>query len=220
MSKITTVIIAGSLYVVIVGFLVVLSALDIISAGTYMIIFLTSSLIVGLIIIFQYSQLRIKAKQELDNKVKEIEQKSEETPEKSKYSWDIARIKLEAYFDRNLSQINYIFWISIFVMVTGFGFIVCGILMSINYPEVITITYIASISGIITEFIGVTFMLIYRSTIRQATKNMNVLERINSVGMAIQILDSIPDSDEELKSQTKAEITKLLIEYKSDKVST
>ena len=49
---------------------------------------------------------------------------------------------------------------------------------------------------------------------------MNVLERINSVGLAIQILDSIPDSDEELKSQTKAEITKLLIEYKSDKVST
>ena len=157
------------------------------------------------------------AQRKLDDKLKEIEKKGEATPEKTKYSWDIARIKLEAYFDRNLSQINLIFWISIFVMIAGLVFIIWGITMAMKSPEVIKITYIASGTGIITEFIGATFMLIYRSTIRQASINMNVLERINSVGMAIQILDSIPESNEQLKSQTKAEITKLLLENKVDK---
>jgi len=41
--------------------------------------------------------------------------------------------------------------------------------------------------------IGVTFMVIYRSTMAQANQFMEVLERINTVGMAVQILDTIPN---------------------------
>jgi hypothetical protein len=49
---------------------------------------------------------------------------------------------------------------------------------------------IATISGIITQFIGATLMLIYRSTMAQAIEFMTVLERINTVGMAVQLSDS------------------------------
>jgi hypothetical protein len=51
----------------------------------------------------------------------------EKEPEKAKPAWDLARVKLELYFDRNLSQINYIFWLSVLVMAVGFGFILYGI---------------------------------------------------------------------------------------------
>ena len=44
----------------------------------------------------------------------------------------------------------------------------------------------AAVSGIITQFIGVTFMVIYRSTMAQANAFMVVLDRINSVGMAFR----------------------------------
>ena len=150
----------------------------------------------------------------IEEKINAIEEKRESNPEKTKYSWDVARIKLESYFDRNLSQINSIFWISIFILIAGFGFIICGIVISINKPDIMPLTYTAAIAGVITEFVGATVMVVYRSTMKQATQNMNVLERINQVGMAIQILDSIPDSEEKLQSETKAEITKLLLNMK------
>jgi hypothetical protein len=40
---------------------------------------------------------------------------------------------------------------------------------------------------------------------------MNVLERINTVGMAVQILDAIPDASAELKNSTRAETVSLLL---------
>ena len=80
------------------------------------------------------------------------------------------------------------------------------------------ISYIGAAAGIITEFIGATFMFIFRSTIAQANSFMSTLERINSVGMGVQILETIPDEDRELKSATKAELVKLLLQssYKSN----
>jgi hypothetical protein len=62
--------------------------------------------------------------------------------------------------------------------------------------------YVAIGSDIITQFIGVTFMVIYRSTMARANQFMEVLERINTVGMAVQVLDSIPEKEAELKNRT------------------
>ena len=121
---------------------------------------------------------RQKEKQ-TEEKVERIEERAEKEPEKIRFAWDLARTKLEAYFDRNLNQVKSIFWVSIFVMIVGFGFVAYGILRSLNDPQRITASYVASISGVITEFIGVTLMLIYRSTLQQAGTFMTVLERIS-----------------------------------------
>jgi hypothetical protein len=66
---------------------------------------------------------------------------------------------------------------------------------------------------VITEFIGATFLFIYRSTIQQASSYSRTLERINSVGMAMQILDTMPDGakPDDLKNKTKAALVELLI---------
>ena len=42
-------------------------------------------------------------------------------PDKAKPVWDVARTKLEFYIDSNLSQNHYIFWVSLIVMMVGFG---------------------------------------------------------------------------------------------------
>jgi hypothetical protein len=94
-------------------------------------------------------------------------------------------------------------------MLVGFGFVLWGVGLAIKSPGEST-AWIAAISGIITEFIGVTFMVIYRSTMAQANAFMQVLERINTVGMAVQILDSIPEPDKDLKNTTRAELVRLL----------
>jgi hypothetical protein len=58
-------------------------------------------------------------------------------------------------------------------------------------------------------------MVIYRSTMAQANRFMEVLERINTVGMAVQILDSIPEAEAQLKNSTRAEIVALLLSAKA-----
>lgn len=153
--------------------------------------------------------------EEYVQRIIKIEKLVEEQPDKIRFAWDLARIKMEAYFDRNLSQISLIFWISVIVMSIGFGFLLFAILRSINEPKVLPASFIAAVTGMITEFIGATFMLIYRSTMKQAASYMATLERINSVGMAVHILDSISGEQSTLKDSTRSELVKLLL--KQDK---
>ena len=150
-----------------------------------------------------------KAELEIDRAQSEAQSK----PEKSKPAWDLARATLEAYFNRNLSQVTSIYWLSVAVMLVGFIIVGVGISFAFSIPAAITPAAIASIAGIITEFIGATFLFIYRSTIQQAINYSRTLERINSVGMAMQILDTMPDETrpDDLKSKTKASLVDLLV---------
>ena len=151
--------------------------------------------------------------QKSNEKIALAESRAERQPEKARPAWDLARITLEAYFNRNLSQITYIFWLSVVVMIVGFGIIVWGITQSLQSPNSLTPASLSVLAGIITEFIGATFLFIYRSTIQQAINYSKTLERINSVGMAMQILDTMPDDAQQsnLKSSTKANLVELLV---------
>ncbi len=152
----------------------------------------------------------MREKRQARERIERIEVKAEKEPEKVKFAWELASAKLEAYFDRNLMQVFSIFLVAIFAMFVGFGFVLWGVWLAIKTPGQNT-SWIAAISGIITEFIGVTFMVIYRSTMSQANAFMQVLERINTVGMAVQILDSIPDAEGQLKNKTRAELVTMLL---------
>jgi len=149
------------------------------------------------------------------------ESKAEAEPEKTKPAWDLARVTLESYFNRNLSQVTAIFWLSVIVMFIGFAIIIWGITQAIQSPNSTLPAVITGLAGVITEFVGTTFLLIYRSTMEQAITYTKTLERINSVGMAMQILDTIPNDakDDGLKDSTKATVVKMLMQqaYENDK---
>ena len=61
--------------------------------------------------------LRAYFERERDKKTSErietIEKKAEQEPEKVRYAWDVARTRLERYFDRKLDQVKSIFWVSL-----------------------------------------------------------------------------------------------------------
>jgi hypothetical protein len=154
----------------------------------------------------------------LINELERAISRLEAEPEKAKPAWDLARVRLELYFDRNLRQVNQIFWLSVSVMGVGFIFILVGI-SYLFLPTTDTRTanggidaaVLSGIAGVITEFIGATFLFIYRSTVQQAAGYTQTLERINSVGMAMQILDTISNEARELRDRTKADIVRLLL---------
>ena len=139
-------------------------------------------------------------------------------PQNIKSNWNLGSTVLSAYFNRNLKQIDLIFKLSVFVMLIGLGLVVLGIVLAYQKPESITVALVGGVAGVITQFIGATFIFMYKSTIAQSTKYTETLERIHSVGMAMQILDEVRKQEsltntEELVS-AKIDIAKLLLEVK------
>ncbi|MGF1458957.1 MAG: hypothetical protein ACFBSG_08005 [Leptolyngbyaceae cyanobacterium] len=89
-------------------------------------------------------------------------ERHEEEPSKAKPVWDMAQITLESYFSRNLSQIRWIFWLSVIVMSLGFILILYGVALGYQNPnENWIIAAIGGVAGVITEFIGATFLFVY-----------------------------------------------------------
>lgn len=146
-----------------------------------------------------------------ERKLETVEQRVREHPEKPQLAWDLARIKLESYLDRNLSQVRSIYWLTLTVMLCGFGFVSYGLFQASQNPDKLPVSIVASASGVLISFIGGSFLLIYRSILAQSKGYVTVLERINAVGMAVQVIATIPEASIDLKSQTRAELAKQLL---------
>ena len=146
-------------------------------------------------------------------RIERAEERVEKEPDKARPAWDLARVTLEAYFNRNLNQVTWIFWLSLFVMLAGFMIIIWGITQAVQNPDSDTAAIVTGFAGVITELIGATFLFVYRSTMQQASKYIETLERINSVGMAMQILDTMPRTKTEYpKDAMKAEVVRQLMQ--------
>jgi hypothetical protein len=61
------------------------------------------------------------------------------------------------------------------------------------------------------SFIGGTFLVLHSATMSQAKDYVTILERINAVGMSMQILESLGDGDHDLKQETTAAIAQQLL---------
>ncbi|MDN3585668.1 hypothetical protein QWY86_03250 [Pedobacter aquatilis] len=159
--------------------------------------------------IIAYQTFKDEQTAEKEIKTKEAELRA--NPEDTQTAWDLARIKLESYLNRNISQVRWIFIWTVIVMLTGFGLIIYGIIRVYESPANFQPSVLVTIAGLLTEFVGVTFLIIYKSTMSQAKDYVNVLERINAVGMSIQILETVDKSSALLKDTTKAELAKELL---------
>jgi hypothetical protein len=153
---------------------------------------------------------------ELRQKIKDAEDTVRRTPGKSGPLWELCRAELELYISCNLSQVRNIFWITLIVMVSGFGLASFGVFNAYGSAP-ISVSLLAAGSGIITQFIGATFLLIYRSTMAQASAYVEMLERIHTVGMAVQIVDLIPDDYPE-KNKTRGDLVHQIVGTRSRRV--
>jgi hypothetical protein len=96
-------------------------------------------------------------------------------------------------------------------MSVGFVFILCSISRAFAQPDSITLALLGGVAGVITEFIGATFLFIYRSTARQSVSYMKTVEQINTVGMAVQIINSISEEESGLQNKVRAELGKMVV---------
>ena len=124
--------------------------------------------------------------------------------------WETAKQNIQKYIDANLDQVQDIYRVAQRAMYVGFAFILFGVGLAFYRPS-ITPALVASVSGIISQFISLTFMALYRSTMAQATGYFSDMMTVNTVGMAVEILNAIPETKHELKDKTRAEMVALLI---------
>jgi TRADD-N domain-containing protein len=88
-------------------------------------------------------------------------------------------------------------------MAAGFALVLYGVYRAFSSAP-LEVAVLTAAAGTITQTIGATFLLIYRSTMTQAKEYVGTLERINSVGMALQIVDLMKDG--ELKDQARLKL--------------
>lgn len=122
-------------------------------------------------------------------------------------AWDVARGTLEKYWARNLDQNQFIFGASVIASILGFSVTAWASYTGIQDPSKLHSAILAAISGGITQIIGATFLVIFRSTAQQALQFNRTLERMNSVGMAWYVLETMSeanDVDRKAKNAAKA----------------
>jgi len=165
--------------------------------------------------VFAFQKAREEEKRE--RHLAKVEKRFQENPQETQAAWELARGKLESYLNRNLSQVSAIFWLTIFVMLVGFAFIGIGVSLIYSNSSALNAAVLSSVSGVIITFVGATFLTLYKGTMAQAADYVAILERINAVGMSVQILETIKQESGQLKEQTTAEIAKQLLVMYSDR---
>lgn len=114
----------------------------------------------------------------------------------------------------NQEQNKGIYRLSIFMIVTGFGMLLSAFALSllsqigiINKIEESSMVYLFS-SGIVTQFIAGTVLIIYKSISRQTNFYFESLNKSNNISASLKITESITDNA--LKEKTKTEIAKII----------
>ena len=144
--------------------------------------------------------------------IRRAEERVRESPEKPVAAWELASLKLENYINRNLSQVQWIFLLILIIMAGGFAIIGAGVWKAYQDTQNLAPSVVAAGSGILVQFIGATFLVVYRSTIAQARDYVTILERINAVGMSLQILENISADKHEMRDQARVELAKSVLQ--------
>lgn len=164
---------------------------------------------------FKTEETRFKASKIMEQAYITAQETHRDEPGKTKPVWDMAQLTLEIYFSRNLNQIRWIFWLSIAVMSLGFILIVYGVAVGYQNPQGNwVVAAIGGIAGVLTEFIGATFLFVYKSSMQQADRYTEILERMNFVGMAMQMLDNATEGNRNTKESSEVNSADFLQEAK------
>ena len=154
---------------------------------------------------------RSKEEVKKEKKIEEVERRVQENPKESKAAWELARVKLESYLDRNLSQGRSIYWLTLLVMIAGFILIGVGVYEAFQSASNLNPAILTTGSGVIVSFIGGTFLVLYKATMAQSKDYVSILERINAVGMSVQILETLENDETKLRQETTAKVAKQLL---------
>jgi hypothetical protein len=113
-------------------------------------------------------------------------------------------LKIQYYMHENLKQGQWIFWITLLLMATGFLAIVCGIVLALQGQAETLITVTVTAAGALAQLIGATFLIVYKSTMEQARDYINILDRIHAGYRSSELIKKISCENERNQAYSKA----------------
>jgi len=131
------------------------------------------------------------------------------------------------YVDANLKRMSNIYVLSIVMILAGFLIIVyaswfymsnlnASNLAATQTPRnLIDTPFPLIVAGVVIEFIAATILFLYRSVSKESIHYFQSIDRFAAMGVAVKILDDLADDqdiEQEMKSATKAEIAKRILE--------
>lgn len=139
----------------------------------------------------------------------EIKKEEKEQPDKIKPTWEYGKVELMEQLEVTKKQIRITFWCSLIAIIFGLV-LIFKIIITQNLDKDISILGI--IGGVIVEFIGATFLFMYKSLISQLNENLKILERLNFVGIGIKILDTLESENKEEVNSAKMKLAQQIID--------
>src|SRR5258708_1071819 len=100
-------------------------------------------------------------------------------------------IQLNDYYNMNKRQANYSFNASVSAIILGFITIASGIWL-FYLQKSLTLTAITGISGILAQFIGASYFIMYRTSITQVNYFFNQLVVMQDTMLTIELVRDLP----------------------------
>jgi hypothetical protein len=118
--------------------------------------------------------------------------------------WLGSQLTLEKYWNRNLAQNGFIFSMS--VLASSFGFLVLlwAVFIAVQDRAASGPSLVAATAGAVTQVIGATFLVIYKSTSQQGAVYTQTLERLTSAGLAWSMILTMEEETPEARSSKDA----------------
>lgn len=132
--------------------------------------------------------------------------------------WNEHFNRQQQYILVNLRQNQGVFLLAISMIVFGLALICFGLVQDFLFSrpgDTDTIwngSWAAIIAGLISQFFAGTILVVFKSVFQQTTDYYKSVERMASIGIAMNMLDTLPTGDSELKSRILANIARVVLD--------
>jgi hypothetical protein len=106
-------------------------------------------------------------------RIEAVERRVQENPRETQAAWKLARVKLESYLNRNLSQVRSIFWLTLLVMTAGFALIGVGVYYAFLDPTKFPASVLTTSAGLLVKAGGDQNASNLRATSSQVRRRTN-----------------------------------------------
>lgn len=132
--------------------------------------------------------------------------------------WEEHFNRQQQYILVNLRQNQGVFLLAIAMIVFGLLLICIGLIWDFPHSDrpnqslPVEGSWAAIIAGLFTQFVAGTILVVFKSVFQQTTEYYKSVERMASIGIAMNMLDALPTNSAELKTKILAEAANVVLE--------
>lgn len=155
---------------------------------------------------------------QVGERAKKAASQSEQQPATNKTVWEEHFNRQQQYILVNLRQNQGVFRLAISMIIFGLLLICFGLIQDYlsATPRDSAIAWSGSwaaiIAGLVSQFVAGTILVVFKSVFQQTTDYYKSVERMASIGIAMNMLDTLPTGDPEFKSRIMASLAKVVLE--------